>query len=448
MFKTLNSKKARLYILMAATIVAGFALMTMKDAGDVVFGAGFLMFPAVIAISGYMLWSDARESGWDGQLGLPAPSAGLFIQIPTSLRRFLVHLALWAVMYCVSVWLMFHGFPISLAEDIPFGRAIGAGFFVFAILAHVSETMSVILVRRFGSTPPRKVVLVFLLLYAIVGMGLGTWVAFRLATWLEAETSQAWVELIFVPPAWVSLYAFLVWMRDVHVTQWKRRVAEQAARAERAEMGRKLAEAQLAMMQAQIEPHFLYNTLASVQYLVRHDSRAADFLLTQLIRYLRHAMPRLRQTMSTLEQEFELADAYLQIARLRMGGRLSVTVELPAALHEVPFPPLILQTLVENALKHGVEPKPGSARIDVSAERRDGVVLLQVTDDGVGLGAAKATAGSGTGLPNIRERLQGIYGDLASLSVVGNPAGGVTSIVALRLTFESLSPSQSEGNTE
>lgn len=448
MFKTLNSKKARLYILMAATIVAGIALMSMKDAGDVVSGAGFLMFMEVIMISGYMLCSDARESGWANQLRPPEPSGGLFPHIPTSRRRFVLYLALWVVMYCGSGWVMFHGFADSPAEVVALDRAIGAGLFVMLMLTHVGETMSVIMVRRFGSTPPKRVVLAYVLIYAIVGMGLGTWVAFRLAVWLEAETSQAWVELMLVPPAEVALFAIGVWVRDVHVTQWKRRVAEQAARAERAEMGRKLAEAQLAMMQAQIEPHFLYNTLASVQYLVRHDSRAADFLLTQLIRYLRHAMPRLRQTMSTLEQEFELADAYLQIARLRMGGRLSVTVELPAALHEVPFPPLILQTLVENALKHGVEPKPGDARIEVSAERRDGVVLLQVTDNGVGLGATKATAGSGTGLPNIRERLQGIYGDLASLSVVGNPAGGVTSIVALRLACESLSRTLSEGSTE
>ncbi len=116
-----------------------------------------------------------------------------------------------------------------------------------------------------------------------------------------------------------------------------------------------------------------------------------------------------------------------------MGDRLQVEVELPAALHDQPFPPLVLQTLVENAIKHGVEPKAGVVHIRVRARRVADELVLDVADDGVGFGRSAATAGSGTGLANLRERLQGIYGDRAQLSVIENPVGGVTSIVALEL---------------
>jgi len=225
--------------------------------------------------------------------------------------------------------------------------------------------------------------------------------------------------------------ASLVW-RYMAVSAWQSRLTEQTLRAESAERARQLAESQLAMMQAQIEPHFLYNTLASVQYLVRKDGKAADFLLTQLIRYLRHAMPKLREPMSHLGQEFELADAFLQIARMRMGGRLTVSVELVEELHDIAFPPLVLQTLVENALKHGVEPKVGAVWVKVSAELVGDKLRLTVSDNGVGIGRGpSATAGSGTGLKNIRERLAGIYGETAVLSVSGLPEGGVAATVQL-----------------
>ncbi len=171
-----------------------------------------------------------------------------------------------------------------------------------------------------------------------------------------------------------------------------------------------------------------------MQYLVRRDAEGADFLLAQLIRYLRHAMPKMRRPMSTLEQEFELADAFLQIARMRMGGRLAVKVELAEPLHGLEFPPLVLQTLVENALKHGVEPKLGPVTITVRAEVTTSnggeQLVLEVIDNGVGLGRAN-TAGSGSGLTNIRERLCCIYGGRAAISVSDRASGGVESQVVL-----------------
>lgn len=236
---------------------------------------------------------------------------------------------------------------------------------------------------------------------------------------------------------WMAPCAALVYLMilvGIHRTtlSWQRQVDEANQRAEAAHTGRRLAEAQLAVLQAQIEPHFLYNTLATVQYLLKGEPAMADFLLTQLIRYLRLAMPSMRQYSSTLGREFELTEAYLQITRLRMGGRLDVDLDLPVALQALEFPPLVLQTLVENAIKHGVEPKAGPVRIRVFASRSEAGLEVGVQDDGVGLGGAP-TQGGGTGLRNIRERLQGIYGDRARLSVLGLPQGGVLARVTIAI---------------
>ena len=227
---------------------------------------------------------------------------------------------------------------------------------------------------------------------------------------------------------------FLLFFVQTHfrTLSWQARVAQANQRAETADMARRLAEARLAVLQAQIEPHFLFNTLATVQYLVKSDPVAADFLLSQLTRYLRLVMPSMRQLSSTLGREFELTEAYLQIAKLRMGGRLDVEVDLPAALEAAEFPSMVLQTLVENAIKHGVEPKPGPVRIRVFARQVGDELHVGVQDDGVGLGGAQ-TKGSGTGLQNIRERLQGIHGERAQLHVAGLADGGVLATVVVPL---------------
>jgi len=294
------------------------------------------------------------------------------------------------------------------------------------------------LVRRMGASPPVGPTIAWFTLAGVISLVAGDFVMTLTLPRVTAAAASMpelvpFVEsMAYLPAALLCLVALDLAWRSMAVRAWRAELSDERARTEAAERGRQLAESQLAMMQAQIEPHFLYNTLASVQYLVRKDGAAADFLLTQLIRYLRHAMPKLREPMSHLGQEFELADAFLQIARMRMGGRLSVSVELAEHLHDIPFPPLVLQTLVENALKHGVEPKVGEVWVNVSAERTGDQLRLTVSDNGVGIGSGPAaTAGSGTGLKNIRERLAGIYGETAVLSVSGLPEGGVAATVQL-----------------
>jgi len=206
----------------------------------------------------------------------------------------------------------------------------------------------------------------------------------------------------------------------------ERRRNEQAA-ATQTVTEKELTVAKLSLLHAQVEPHFLYNTLASAQYLTRSAPAQADEMLGHLIQYLRHSLPRTEDSLSNLGEELERARAYLEILKIRMGPRLGVQIDIPDALRNTPLPPMMLQTLVENAIKHGLEPKPGGGTVWMLA-RRDAndagdAVSITVADDGHGFGSD--VAGTGIGLKNVRERLRLVYGNHASLSVVSNVPNGV-----------------------
>ncbi|RDJ00651.1 sensor histidine kinase [Dyella solisilvae] len=212
-----------------------------------------------------------------------------------------------------------------------------------------------------------------------------------------------------------------------------RRVAErrrqEQQRAQRSESEKERTVARLNLLHAQVEPHFLYNTLASAQYLTRSDPALADQMLGHLIHYLRHSLPLTDDALSTLGEELERTRAYLEIMKLRMGSRLSLQLEVPDALRLLPLPPMMLQTLAENAIKHGLEPKPGGGTVWIIARRDADTVAITVADNGRGF--SDATAGTGIGLKNVRERLRLIYGASASLSVVSNVPEGVASTITV-----------------
>jgi len=192
---------------------------------------------------------------------------------------------------------------------------------------------------------------------------------------------------------------------------------------------KELTVARLNLLHAQVEPHFLYNTLASAQYLTRTDPPRADEMLGHLIQYLRHSLPRTQDELATLGDELERALAYLEILKIRMGQRLSVQVDVPENLRVTALPPMMLQTLVENAIKHGLEPRTAGGTIWVRARQSDGNVSITVADDGEGFNAK--TSGTGIGLKNVRERLQLVYGEKASLAVVANFPTGVAATIAV-----------------
>jgi LytS/YehU family sensor histidine kinase len=200
-----------------------------------------------------------------------------------------------------------------------------------------------------------------------------------------------------------------------------------------AALQRRMLEAQLKVMEAQIEPHFLFNTLATVKCLYQSGTAGGERMLASLGLYLGAALPQFRGDGATLASECALAGAYLDILQIRMGHRLRFAIDLPAALAGQAFPPMILVTLVENAIKHGLGPSAEGGRIDIAARARDGVLTVSVADDGVGF---QASCGSGIGLVNIRARLQALYGAGAALHLRQNLPHGVVASVTLPLRHD------------
>ena len=194
---------------------------------------------------------------------------------------------------------------------------------------------------------------------------------------------------------------------------------------------KELTVAKLSLLHAQVEPHFLYNTLASAQLLTRSDPGRADLLLGHLIAFLRNSVPSAEDSMSTLNVELERARAYLEILKIRMGDRLSLQILVPDTLRSTPMPPMMLQTLVENAIKHGLEPVTGGGTIWIIAREQESKVSVTVADDGRGF--SEQGGGTGIGLKNIRERLRLAYGDAASFAVVANFPRGVAATITLPL---------------
>jgi signal transduction histidine kinase len=225
---------------------------------------------------------------------------------------------------------------------------------------------------------------------------------------------------------------------------------EQLAReaAARAEAQRLAVEAQLRLLRTQLEPHMLFNTLANLRGLVREDADRAEAMIDRLIVFLRGTLAASQTESVPLSREFVQLGAYLEIMSLRMGPRLTFRLELPATLEDMPVPPMLLQPLVENAIKHGLEPKVGPGHIEVTARATDAGIEIRVDDDGLGLpmqdqeepddGASDRPEGSGYGLRHVRERLQAVYGPAASLDVERLRPAGVRSVVFLPPDLQSL----------
>ncbi len=241
---------------------------------------------------------------------------------------------------------------------------------------------------------------------------------------------------------WLEMFAFLfiiamIMLKVVLGSKSKAEFQARQASATAAEEGlkRQLAEAQVKMMQAQVEPHFLFNTLASVDYLIETDPVRASRMQKNLIQYLRSALPQMRQGSSNLGRELLLCRSYLEILKVRMDERLQFSVNVPDGLRSATFPPMMLQTLVENAIKHGLEPKPSGGTLAISAQVSDGSLRVAVADSGMGFGVAER-AGTGLGLANVRERLQALYGPAAQLSIDANADGGTIATIIVPYRIE------------
>jgi signal transduction histidine kinase len=232
---------------------------------------------------------------------------------------------------------------------------------------------------------------------------------------------------------WVVMVAFALPVALL----WERRV-EERHRREIAELQQHRQEANLKLLvlQAQIEPHFLFNTFASLRALLREDVTQAEAMVDALVRHLRAILPVMRADpgISTLSDQLAICTSYLELMAIRLEDRLTYRVDVPSALLHLPFPPMVLLTLVENAVKHGIEPKASTGRIRIEAERITTAaafaLAVRVVDDGVGLSTG---LGHGLGLQNVREQLALRYGEHAALSLTGPPEGGAVASISISL---------------
>jgi signal transduction histidine kinase len=271
-------------------------------------------------------------------------------------------------------------------------------------------------------------------LTAAVIVGSGAFVLMRVLVASVKDGAIDWSFVLgFSRSVWPR-YAIIAGMLTLVVELYRRErmstAAAQQAELDSAALDREWMAARLQVLQAQIEPHFLFNTLANVRRLYEEDRAAGRTMLDKVMRYLAVALPRVRHGEPLLAHEFELVEAYLHIQRIRMGHRLSFTMDVAPGLARHPVPPMLLLTLVENAIKHGLNALPDGGRVRVTAHAERDRLLLTVADTGVGFSSA---SGSGLGLANVSARLAAQFGDSASLVLGNNELGGATATIALPL---------------
>ena len=263
----------------------------------------------------------------------------------------------------------------------------------------------------------------------LLGVVLGMWIASRILVGvsfggvfsdLHALLSLASVSIAVS----IALSVVFFWRERGAVADAA--MARERERSERIE--RESVTANLRALQAQIEPHFLFNTLANVTSLIDPDPAKARRMLENFIRFLRSSLNATRSESTTLADEAELIAAYLDVLEIRMGTRLRYEIDVPADLHAFTLPPMLLQPVVENSIRHGLEPKVEGGLVRLQARRDGANVLVEISDSGVGF--APVTRG-GVGLTNLRDRLRLVYGERASLCVGESIGGGAS--VTLRL---------------
>ncbi|MGZ5036924.1 MAG: sensor histidine kinase [Usitatibacter sp.] len=232
-----------------------------------------------------------------------------------------------------------------------------------------------------------------------------------------------------------AILTAVLWL-ERRARETERRIHE--ARLAHVALERQAAEAQLRLLDAQIEPHFMFNTLASAKRICESDPSEGRALLRDLIAYLREAAPRSRMRETTLAEEAALVHSLLGIFKVRMGARLRFAVDIPEELGAALIPPLMLGTLVENAIKHGIGPRASGGMVRIAARLDGGTLVVEVDDDGVGF---REHSGHGVGLANVRARLATLFGAEGSLRLASNPDAGVTA--TLRIPYRTRPESRS-----
>lgn len=360
------------------------------DAGIADWGRGrwALVLLSVATVLGLItvLEAHARALTWDQD---PAPLA-------TSLKTWLPDYYIWAALTPAVAWLG-RRFPLDrgvLGRSLSVHLGAGAAF----VAVELAASAWVVSLLVAGSPPP--------------DVGFWAWYARILARFF------VWGLLIY----WVIL-------AGVHALRWFRKSREQELAA--SELEAKLAGAQLRALKMQLHPHFFFNTLHSIGVLVRKDERGSALeMLTGLGELLRSSLDNAERQVVSLREELEFVERYLEIEKIRFRDRLRVRFDVDPAVYDDPVPNLILQPLVENAVRHGVAPSVEPRTLEVAARRGDGQLVVRVEDDGPGLPDDwRLDESSGVGLSIVRSRLEKLYGDAGGLEIDSPPDGGVRAVV-------------------
>lgn len=264
----------------------------------------------------------------------------------------------------------------------------------------------------------------------VAGVLLGAYIAVLLLSQIpslqDVSRVYLYLNLLLSGSVFGSITCYLLYNRSrVNVMEAELIETQQ----QRLQHEKDLIESELRALQAQIEPHFLFNTLANIQALIDTDSVKAKEMLQKFTDLLRHSLTRSREGNTTLHQEIEIVEKYLAIQKQRLGDRLNYHIECPGHLQNLSFPPLLIQPIVENAVIHGIEPSMSGGNVEIKVSENDGVVSIIVSDNGRGL--QETTQGSGIGMENTRNRLKAVFGEQAKMLVKENKPSGV--IVELNL---------------
>ncbi|MEQ1518065.1 MAG: sensor histidine kinase [Usitatibacteraceae bacterium] len=360
----------------------------------------------------------------------PLEAISYFRRWPRSWVRNLIYTLILNLLFAIGFTLLayifvrkigFADFPVLLGENLVISNVVGFAFWM--VFAGLGPLMRTIHGRSFW------VVTLFYTALGTLIVTVALW-GFALAT---GRTGMAgWIgsrEQVFtstVISLFISLVLAMAWKRRSEELTVQIALAEERERAEASD--RSAAQANLRALQAQIEPHFLFNTLANVTSLIHSHPDDAKRMLENFIEYLRATLATTREAHTTVGSEFDMMKKFLSILKIRMGDRLEVHLDLDPELAAATMPPMLLQPLIENAIKHGLEPKLEGGSISMKAERKGDRLCISVIDTGLGFGNKPS---NGIGLKNVRERVEKLFGNAGGVSSEENQPCGTRVVVTI-----------------
>jgi len=340
---------------------------------------------------------------------------------PSPLRDFI-----YSFIFNTLIALVFLALAVMFSDSIDIGRQ----FFVTFVFAQcigytiyvIYLVLDVFVAPQTRRTPTMRWLLFILI--PVIGVFIGYWIATTLLDFRQTRAEMftlRGVASILTVALIIAGILIAIFVPRERAARAQAQMAREETRANIAEREATLARMQL--LEAQVEPHFLYNTLAHVVSLVDAEPAVAKRMLHHLIELLRATATSAQRT-STLGTQLELLRSYLDLIAMRMGPRLAWSIDVPDELAQLSIPPMLLQPLVENAIKHGLEPSIDGGRVDISARRDAGLLVLTVVDTGLGVAPMRSAGSTGLGLPNVRARLAALFGDAASLRMTDNSPKG------------------------